>query len=160
MLGKLNSDQIEEVLKHELLGRIGCHADGITYIVPISYAYDGKFVYARSKDGMKIDIMRKNPKVCFEVEAFQNMGNWKTVIIWGEFREINAVEERKHALQMLQNRHLPLISSETTHISTEWPFQPADINTIEGVVFSISVNEKTGRFEIHGGVDEVSQPFL
>jgi hypothetical protein len=29
LLGKLNDEQIEEVLKTNLLGRIGCHADDL-----------------------------------------------------------------------------------------------------------------------------------
>jgi nitroimidazol reductase NimA-like FMN-containing flavoprotein (pyridoxamine 5'-phosphate oxidase superfamily) len=37
MFGKLNHDQIEEVLKNQFIGRIGCHADGITYVIPVSY---------------------------------------------------------------------------------------------------------------------------
>ena len=39
MLGTLVPTQIDEVLKHGLLGRIGCSADGKSYIVPISYAW-------------------------------------------------------------------------------------------------------------------------
>src|SRR4051812_33744329 len=124
MLGKLNNEEIEEVLKVQLLGRIACHADGLTYIVPVSYAYDGKFVYVRSKEGMKIDIMRKSPKICFEVENLRDMGNWQTVIAWGTFEEITNSTERKEALVKLNSRQLPMISSETTRLSLHWPFEP------------------------------------
>jgi len=41
MLGKLTMAEIEEVIKHQIVGRIGCHANGMTYRVPVSYAYDG-----------------------------------------------------------------------------------------------------------------------
>lgn len=147
MLGKLTTAEIEEVLQNQIVGRIGCHADDVTYIVPISYAYDGKCVYAHTKGGMKIDIMRKNPEVCFEVESFENMANWRSVIAWGAFEEITNNDERKHALQILLHRHLPMVSSQTVHLSPNWPFEPADLNTIEGIVFRIELKEKTGRFE-------------
>src|SRR5215210_2019710 len=82
MIGKLNDTEIEEVLYDQVIGRIGCHADNIPYIVPVSYAYDGRYIYIHSKRGMKLNIMRKNPNICFEVEIFENMANWRTVIAW------------------------------------------------------------------------------
>lgn len=75
MLGKLESKQIEKVLNNNIVGRIGCHADGTTYVVPISYAYDGTYIYGRTMEGMKVNIMRKNPNVCFEVDDMKNMAN-------------------------------------------------------------------------------------
>src|SRR4051812_18834487 len=146
MLGELNIGEIEEVLKKQVLGRIGCHADDITYIVPISYAYDGEYVYVRSKDGMKIDIMRKGPEVCFEVESVKDMGNWETVVAWGTFEEITDSAERRQALQKLGQRNLPF-SGELSRLSLYWPFEPSDLNSIDGVVYRINLKKKTGRFE-------------
>ena len=112
-MGKLDDKQIEDLLQHEIIGRIGCHADGITYVVPISFAYDGKYVYGHTHEGMKINIMRKNPKVCFQVDRLTDMANWKSVIAMGEFEELTEPETRKQALQNLINRTLPQLSSET-----------------------------------------------
>ncbi|MEO8347703.1 MAG: hypothetical protein ABI610_02235 [Acidobacteriota bacterium] len=39
MLGELTPVVIEKLLASEFTGRIGCHADGKTYVVPITYAY-------------------------------------------------------------------------------------------------------------------------
>ena len=49
MLGELDAEQIEELLRAEVLGRIGCHADGRTYVVPVTFAYDGECVYGHSR---------------------------------------------------------------------------------------------------------------
>lgn len=147
MFGSLNNIQIEEVLRQQIVGRIGCCNDGVTYIVPISYAYDGVYIYGHTTEGMKIDIMRKNADVCFEVEEMKDMANWKTVITWGKFEEVTDETQRKIGLQLLVDRVLPLISSETTHLSPQWPFPLSDISTIGGIVFRIRLNKKTGRFE-------------
>jgi nitroimidazol reductase NimA-like FMN-containing flavoprotein (pyridoxamine 5'-phosphate oxidase superfamily) len=160
MLGKLNTSEIEEVLHHEVIGRIGCHANDVTYIVPITYAYDGNNIYALSKSGMKVDVMRKNPKVCFEVESFRDMGNWQSVVVWGDFRELQDAEERKDALRKLLNRHMPMVCSETVQLTDHWPFEPADINSIEGIVYTIEVKERSGRFEASSNDHEVSKSFL
>ena len=147
MLGKLNPAEIEEVLKQQFIGRIGCHADGITYVIPISYAYKDGYIYGRTKEGMKVTMMRKNPDICFQVDHMKNMANWQSVIGWGKFEELTGKTERDRALQYLVDRILPLISSATTHLTPEWPFPLNDISSIDGIVFRILLNKKTGRFE-------------
>jgi nitroimidazol reductase NimA-like FMN-containing flavoprotein (pyridoxamine 5'-phosphate oxidase superfamily) len=147
MLGKLTSVEIEEVIQHQVVGRIGCHANGMTYVVPVSYAYDGDYIYVRTFEGLKVDMMRKNPKVCFEIDTMHNMGNWESVIAWGDFEELHEASGRKEALQKLMDRALPFISSETTHLTPQWPFPSSNPGNIEGIVFRIKLTDKTGRYE-------------
>ncbi|MDP9236199.1 MAG: pyridoxamine 5'-phosphate oxidase family protein [Chloroflexota bacterium] len=80
MLGELNRKEIDHLLRAEQLGRIGCHAAGVTYIVPVSYVFDGTCIYALSGEGMKLRMMRENPRVCFEVEQVKRWYNWQSVI--------------------------------------------------------------------------------
>jgi nitroimidazol reductase NimA-like FMN-containing flavoprotein (pyridoxamine 5'-phosphate oxidase superfamily) len=147
MFGILTTSEIEEVIMHQTVGRLGCHADDTTYVVPISYAYDGMYIYAHTTEGMKVNIMRKNPKVCFQVDRMNNMANWQSVISWGHYQELTETVERNRALKRLMDRVLPLLSSTTTHLSPYWPFLPNDISSIKGIVFRILLTEKTGRFE-------------
>ena len=147
MLGILQNTEIEEVLKSGLVGRIGCHADGETYIVPISYGYDGQYLYCHTHEGKKTAMMRKNPQICFQVDEMKDMANWKSVLVQGSYEEIKNVDDRNMAMQTLLNRYLPIISSVTTHLGKHWPFQPNDTAEIDGVVFRIAIAEKTGRFE-------------
>ncbi|MFT3824030.1 MAG: pyridoxamine 5'-phosphate oxidase family protein [Chitinophagaceae bacterium] len=147
MLGVLTNDEIEATIKSQLIGRVGCHADGITYVVPMSYAYDGEYVYGHSKEGMKLDMMRSNPEICFEVDDMADMANWRCVVMWGTFEELKEPEPRKAAFKHLVARVLPMNSSETTHLSPTWPFPDDHIETVEGVTFRIRITKKTGRFE-------------
>lgn len=147
MLGTLQSTQIEDVLKGQLVGRIGCSTEGEMYVVPISYAYDGKYIYCHTHEGKKTDMMRKNPKICFEVEELKDMANWRSVLVQGQYEELKDRRERNLAMQTLLNRYLPIISSVTTHLGEHWPFHADDTTDIEGVVFRIIVKEKSGRFE-------------
>ncbi|HPH47800.1 MAG TPA: pyridoxamine 5'-phosphate oxidase family protein, partial [Chryseolinea sp.] len=89
MIGTLNKLQIDFLLRSELLGRIGCSADGITYVIPITYVYDGKYILAHTREGTKIEMMRKNANVCFEVDRIQDMANWQSVIIQGKYEELS-----------------------------------------------------------------------
>lgn len=69
MLGQLTGEQIEHVLQSQITGRIGCCAGDDMYVVPVTYVYHQGHIYAHSKEGRKIQIMRRNPKVCFQVDA-------------------------------------------------------------------------------------------
>ena len=147
MFGNLGEDAIETILHHQIIGHIGCHANNITYVVPISYAYADDSIYVHTEEGMKIDMMRQNPEVCFEVYRMENMGNWQCVIAWGEFEEIKDEKERANALSSLLKRDLPIITSKTVQLTTEWPFVPGNLNEVKGIVFRIKLQKKTGRYE-------------
>jgi len=151
MFGTLSEEEIEAILSNQILGRIGCHGDHVTYVVPISYAYDGEFIYALTREGMKVNIMRHNSHVCFEVEEIPDMGNWKSVICWGEYEELPNRAERHHALVLLHDRQLPHVTSATTKLSPTWPFKPENIDIIQGVVFRIRLYKKTGKYEKQEG---------
>ena len=160
MLGQLDENQIEKVLHKQVIGRIGYHANGVTYIVPVCYAYDGNCIYARSNDGLKIVLMRKNPKVCFEVENIKDLANWKTVVLWGEFEEITGPEDRQVAVDIILSKHMPIVSGEMSRLTPNWPFQPDNITEVSGVLYKIKIEKKTGRFENYQGIEEVSQSYL
>src|SRR6478735_552165 len=99
MLGQLNDEEIDALLHKQLTGRLGCHADGTTYVVPVNYTYDGNFIYAHSADGMKLSMMRKNPAVCFEVDEIAHVFRWKSVIVWGRFEEVEDLDEKQRIMQ-------------------------------------------------------------
>ncbi len=140
MLGELSRSEVEHILHEGLIGRIGCHAYGKTYVVPITYAYDGTYVYAHSEEGMKIHMMRANPHVCFEVDAMDDLANWESVVAWGTFEELHGDQARR-ALELLVEQISPRIAGPpgaSAHPNTST--QPA-------VLYRILLEEKTGRFE-------------
>ena len=148
MNGELTREQMEDVLRSTVTGRIGCHAEGRTYIVPISYAYDGECIYAHSADGLKIRTMRANPSVCIEVEQVDDLTNWRTVIGWGRYEELGGADEDR-ARRRLVERFAPFATSETAQPSrgprTEQDAVDADVR--RSIYYRIRLEEKTGRFE-------------
>ena len=146
MFEKMDPAEIEQLLQQQVVGRIGCHANGLTYVVPVSYAYDGNCIYCHTFEGTKIDMMRKNPQVCFEVDSTKNLANWQSVIAWGAFQELPEGADRGEAIKLLRERKVPILSSQTMQLGSQWPFVSAD-EKIEGIIFRIQLMEKTGRYE-------------
>jgi uncharacterized protein len=149
MIGKLKDEKIEEVLKEHVLGRIGCNDGKKTYVVPVNYVYDGRFIIAHSVAGMKIEMMRKNPQVCFEVDEMKSFTNWKSVIVWGEYQELKDEHSRYYAMKLFVDRMMHMKISETAippELSGE-RVHPRSPGNIRPVVYRIVIEEKTGRFE-------------
>jgi nitroimidazol reductase NimA-like FMN-containing flavoprotein (pyridoxamine 5'-phosphate oxidase superfamily) len=148
MLGELNRSEIQQILGKQAVGRIGCHANGRTYIVPITYVYDGQAgIYFHSLDGLKIQMMRANPSVCFEVDVVYDLANWQSVIAWGRFEELTG-EAAASGLELVLNGLLPFITGETTTPSrgrsaSSYP----DKSKSEVIVARLELVEMTGRFE-------------
>jgi len=148
MLGISNEKQIEELLKREVTARLGCHANGETYIVPINYNYKNGVIYAHSGPGKKIDMMRQNPDVCFEVDNIQSIFHWHSVVAWGTFEEIKDPDEKQQAMQGLIHRIMPLVDSPKDHPSHGITEKEGDMDIlIENIVYKIKINRATGRFE-------------
>ncbi len=148
MLGILTKNQINHVLDSQVLGRIGCYGDGKVYVVPVTYAYDGKCIYAHSKEGMKIKVMRKNPKVCFEVDAVDNMANWRSVILWGEYEELKDTASKEKGMKILIDRLKPLMASETVYSDEHHSMRPQMVeNQVKAIVYRIKILESSGRYE-------------
>lgn len=148
MLGELNTQQIEELLHKEVIGRLGIYAGNKTYVVPITFAYDGQYIYGHSKDGLKIKMMRENPSVCFEVDVMENMANWQSVIAWGEFEELKGMLNQREGMRILIERIAPMLTSETSHPSHGFQKKNnGDTKPTSAVVFRIKLREKTGRYE-------------
>lgn len=148
MLGTLTKTQIDHVLDSQVVGRIGCYADGRVFVVPVTYAYDGKYIYAHSKEGMKIKMMRINPKVCFEVDVMDNMANWRSVIVWGEYEELKGAPSQEKGLKILSDRLMPLVASETLSHSEHHSMRPQMVEKeVKAIVYRIKITESTGRYE-------------
>ena len=88
MLGQLNDTQIRNILSSQAVGRLACTDGKQPYIVPVTYTYDGKYIYGQTNEGTKLKMLRKNPKVCFEVDMMTDMRNWQSVIVYGKFEEL------------------------------------------------------------------------
>ena len=102
---ELSHAEIEEFLRGQRIARLGCHADGMTYVVPLIYAYENGAVVAVTTEGRKTAMLRENPRVCVEVDEYDSdgRGSWRSVIAYGTYDELadDAVEP---ALSLLRER--------------------------------------------------------
>ena len=147
MTGILNDQQIDSLLRSELFGRLGCHAEGTTYVVPVSYYYDGELIYGYTKEGLKTELISKNPSVCFQVDRIENISNWQSVIVQGEFQILKG-SEGERALQLLTNRMMPFKTGESSLPKFGMEKLPTlSKPSTHFITYCIQIKEWYGRFE-------------
>ena len=135
MIGVMSPDEIDAALARNNLGRIACSAHDRPYVVPISYVYDGEFIYAYGTAGRKIEAMREQPHVCFEVDDIASANTWWSVVSEGAYEELIDESGRSEALRLL-GLDQPNLDSRV--VSPVWGV----------VLFRIRLIQKSGRFEL------------
>jgi nitroimidazol reductase NimA-like FMN-containing flavoprotein (pyridoxamine 5'-phosphate oxidase superfamily) len=146
MIGELSEREIEEVLRSEVVARLGCHAKGRTYVVPITYAYDGTSVIGHSAPGLKISMMRENPEVCIEVDHVEDAAHWRSVVARARFEELEG-PEALDAMERLVARLGSLVTSETSQPSHATRDAVEAVLEGKAVIYRLRITEATGRFE-------------
>ncbi|MBD0374137.1 MAG: pyridoxamine 5'-phosphate oxidase family protein [Flavisolibacter sp.] len=149
MVGLLTQEEIREILKSNTIGRIACSDEEKPYIVPVSYLYDGDSIIAHSQPGMKIQMMRKNPRVCFAVDEIKSFNNWKSVITWGKYQEISDDEEKWNITQQFLNRMMHLKDQPNGLVAESFAHaEAAPFRYGKTIIYRIVLHEMAGRFEV------------
>ena len=147
--GQLTKMQIDNILLSQVLGRLACTDGKQPYIVPVTYTYDGEFIYCQTNEGTKLTMLRKNPAICFEVDTMTDMTNWQSVVVFGEFEELKDVEAKK-ARDILFSRVFSLLTGNTVH-KHEHAYDDDDElknkSRVKYIMYRIKITKTTGRFE-------------
>ena len=132
----LGRPEIDALLGEQVVGRIGCHADGVTYVVPVIYAYDGECVHVATIEGQKVRMMRDSPSVCFEVDDYAAPGRWRSAILQGTYEEVAPAETAAS---------LGLLAARFARGGEGGGARKPESHDRPSVVFRIRVEEATGR---------------
>jgi uncharacterized protein len=102
---ELSRDEIDDFLRGQRIARLGCHAGGTTYVVPLIYAYEDGSVVSVTTEGRKTAMLRENPRVCVEVDEYDSdgRGSWRSVIAYGTYEEL-AGDAIDPALALMRER--------------------------------------------------------
>ncbi len=136
---------IEQIIKDSLVCRLAFSKDNIPYIVPVSFGYDGTYLYVHTaKEGRKIDFIHSNNLVCMEFDinvktiehesiACKWTTTYQSVIGYGKIVEITNFEEASYGLNQIM-----------LHYSgKEWELTEKMLNTVK--MWKIKIDELSGK---------------
>lgn len=155
MQGTLSETEMQALLSSQVFGHLGCTDGCKPYVVPMAYVYHKDVIYGQTIEGKKVEMLRNNPLVCFQVEHMEDR-TWRSVICWGTFQEMDFRElhnpESVAVVELLTKR----IGNIQENIGIAVPFSfaagsaPGKANEKLSTLFRIVVTEKTGRFFVTG----------
>jgi uncharacterized protein len=107
---------IDDLIKRALVCRLGMVDGDEPYIVPMNFGYDGKSLFFHcAKEGRKIDILRRNGKVCFEIDLDTEVIKGDVACKWSmRYRSIEGVghahlvediESKRHGLNVIMSHY-------------------------------------------------------
>jgi hypothetical protein len=114
------------------------------YVVPLSFGYDGCFLYFHSAmAGRKIDIIKRNNRVCFEFDILDDIltseqacrwgAKYKSVIGSGTVEILDTLDAKRGALEWIMNQYG----------SGTWDFDEKILN--ETLVLRVQILEINGK---------------
>lgn len=118
---EISKEECIEVLKNAPRGTMSFHGEnGYPYAIPLNQYYDekdGKLYFHGAKQGLKIDLMAKNNKVCFTVmdEGFVKENDWalniKSVVCLGRLEVLTDNDKVLEQCRMLARKFYPTYES-------------------------------------------------
>ena len=107
---------IEDIFATAEVCRIGMADNGVPYVVPLNYGYRDHTLYVHSAAvGRKIDILKRNNLVCFEIESASAIikhaepCHWGTksrsLIGYGRVEIITDYQQKKDGLDMIMTHY-------------------------------------------------------
>ena len=136
---------IESIIEKSVVCRLAMSDDGQPYVVPLCFGYADHTLYFHSAgEGRKIEILRKNNRVCFEfdidpmvVKKGPDGCDWgmkfQSVIGTGRAEFIRDEASKRKALDIIMGQY------------GDGPFQYADAKVERTVVIGVRIEEMTGK---------------
>jgi nitroimidazol reductase NimA-like FMN-containing flavoprotein (pyridoxamine 5'-phosphate oxidase superfamily) len=143
----LNTKECIALLANNYIGRIAYILKGGPEIVPITYFYDpeNNSIISYSGKGGKIEAMRKNSSVSFQVDEISDVVHWKSVLIHGEYEELQGITA-KHLLHTFSEGVKKLVLKKEK-VSPKFISEFSSKITDNGIpiVYRINIKEVVGR---------------
>lgn len=107
---------LDAILYRAIVCRVALCEGGSPYVVPLLYGYDGRALYLHSAwEGRKVALLRRNPRVCFEVDVDQvivpdedpcawNL-KYRSVIGFGRATFLERPEEKADGLDLILHHY-------------------------------------------------------
>ena len=107
---------IEDIIHKAQICHLGLSENGLPYIVPLCFGYkDNAFYFHSAREGKKLDILRKNNNVCFEIDIDQELVKgkkacncsmkYRSVIGFGRAELIDDIESKCRALNIIMQNY-------------------------------------------------------
>ncbi|WP_047414444.1 pyridoxamine 5'-phosphate oxidase family protein [Cellulophaga sp. Hel_I_12] len=136
------------LLENNFMGRLGFIADNTPFILPTTYYYDADddCILCYSSEGSKLDAMRKNNRVSFQVDDIKSIKEWQSVLLFGEFNELIAFEAKINLQKFVEGVQdtISKIQAKSPKFINDFMFRMSQEQM--PIVYKIQLKNVTGKF--------------
>ena len=111
-----NDEEMVEIIEKASICRLGLSLDNMPYIVPMNFGYKDNCIYFHAaKEGKKLEMLKENSNVCFEIdidcELIKNElpCNWgmkyRSIIGFGNGSIVTDFNRKKEALHIIVEKY-------------------------------------------------------
>ncbi len=136
---------IEGIIRKGQVCHLALSENGRPYIVPLCFGYkDNNLYFHTAREGKKLDILRKNNNVCFEIDIDQELVKdkkacncsmkYRSVIGFGKAELIEDIESKRKAFDIIMQNY--------SDGSFEYPVE-AIKNTV--IIIKVEIESMTGK---------------
>jgi nitroimidazol reductase NimA-like FMN-containing flavoprotein (pyridoxamine 5'-phosphate oxidase superfamily) len=137
--------KIKEILSTARFLRLALSDAETPYIIPMSFGYKENVIYLHSsREGRKIDILKRNPRVCFEADIETEVltaddpckynVRYRSVIGYGQAHFVEDYNEKVEGLTVLSE-----------HYGKKGPFEFEEWKVNRLCVIKIEIETMTGK---------------
>lgn len=148
MITELDPSSCERLLADNHYGHLGFHDGMEPHVLPVTYVFMDGYVYGYTLPGEKVEILRKHPHVCLQVERVETGYEWDSVACWGEFEEVTDPVELKDIRGMLADEHGEILLKEgKAPVSPLIKHLSDRDGAPSGITYRVKIRRMTGRSE-------------
>jgi nitroimidazol reductase NimA-like FMN-containing flavoprotein (pyridoxamine 5'-phosphate oxidase superfamily) len=136
---------MESIIKRATVCRIGLSENNVPYVVPLNFGYKDNCLYFHSAgEGKKIDMIRSNNDVCFEIDVDseivkgENACGWcmkyYSIIGFGKASFVEGFEEKRRALDIIME-----------HYSGKSSFNYPEETVNNAAIIKVKIESMTGK---------------
>jgi hypothetical protein len=136
--------QIEAILMQSNVCRLAMVDGDKPYVVPMNFGYSNGCIFFHSANqGRKIEVIKKNPNICFEVDQLIRFKKAKSACDWGaEFKSVIG-SGKAQLLEDIKEKKIALdiIMSHYSERAFEYPHDMLE----KTMVIKVAIDEMTGK---------------
>ncbi len=135
---------MEEIISRSTVCRLAMTDGDRPYLVPLCFGYrNGSLFFHSALQGRKVDILKRNPNVCFafdidqEVTAAERACGWsmryRSVVGFGKARIVEEEDDKRKALEIIMENYS----------AGEHSFDDSEVSSV--LIIRVDIEEMTGK---------------
>jgi nitroimidazol reductase NimA-like FMN-containing flavoprotein (pyridoxamine 5'-phosphate oxidase superfamily) len=136
---------MEAIIRRASVCRLAMSVDDQPYVIPLCFGYrDGQLFFHCAQEGMKLDMLRKNNRVCFECDVDHELVVSESPCEWGMkgcsvvgFGKVSLIEEpeaKRDALDVIME-----------HYGAKGPFSYKEKGFQKALIMKVEIERMTGK---------------